>query len=98
MKLGILALALAGVLFLSPLAMSGSLSSSDTNFLFSGDQVATTTLSAQEMQSTLGQLLDGVGVIPLLSPIVGHANGSIFNACSTAVLGSGCSIVIVGGD
>jgi hypothetical protein len=93
MKVRVLVLLMAGVLFLSPLAMAGELGSSDSNFLFSSDRVAATTISSQEMQDTAGQQLI-ISVIPLLSPTIGEANGSIFNACSVAVLGGSCANVI----
>ena len=98
MRLRILALALAYVLFLSPLvlsplAMAGELSSSDTNFLFSKNRVVATTISTQEMQDTQGQLLDNLIILPLFSTIVGSADGSTINACPTALLGGGCAIV-----
>jgi hypothetical protein len=53
----ILALVLGVSLFVSPLAMAGGLSSTDSGFLFKGDQVSATTISSQEMQSTQGQAL-----------------------------------------
>jgi hypothetical protein len=93
MKYKVLALVMAGALFLSPLAIAGELGSSDSGFLFSSDRVAATTISADEMQSTQGQQLI-VSVIPILSPTIGEANESIFNACSTAVLGGSCANVI----
>jgi hypothetical protein len=77
----------------SPLAMAGELGSADSDFLFSSDQVAATAISAEEMQSTQGQQLI-VSVIPLLSPTIGEANGSVFNACSVALLGGSCANVI----
>ena len=95
-----LVLVIAGVLFLSPLAMAGELGSSDSGFLFSSDQVAATTISAEEMQSTQGQLLDNttIVILPLFSPTVITGDNSTFNACSTSLLGSGCAIVgVVGG-
>jgi hypothetical protein len=63
MKYKVLALVIAGVLFLSPLAMAGELSSSDTGFLFSSDQVAATAISAEEMVDTQGQALVGGNLI-----------------------------------
>ncbi len=93
MKVRVLVLLMAGILFLSPLAMAGDLGSADSDFLFSSEQVAATTISSGEMQDTAGQQIIA-NVLPLLSPTaVGGAN-SIFNACSTAVLGAGCAIVI----
>jgi hypothetical protein len=61
------ALVLAGVLFLSPLAMAGELGSADSNFLFSSDQVAVTTISDQEMDSTQGQVISSL--VSLLGPV-----------------------------
>ena len=49
------ALALAVALFISPVAMAGELSSADSDFLFSTEQVASTTISAEEMTTTAGQ-------------------------------------------
>ena len=51
----ILVLILGVSLFVTPLAMAGGLSSSDSGFLFKGDQVSATTISSQEMQSTQGK-------------------------------------------
>lgn len=53
----ILALVLALALFATPLAIAGGLSSSDSGFLFSKDQVSATAISDQEMQTTQGSSL-----------------------------------------
>ncbi len=90
---------MAGVLFLSPLAMAGDLGSADSDFLFSSEQVAATTISSGEMQGTAGRLqefvfdVDGFEVVIVLPEgftpnCVGSLNdiadpGSIFNACPT---------------
>ncbi len=96
MKVRVLVLLMAGVLFLSPLAMAGDLGSSDSDFLFSSDQVTATTITDQEMQATQGQQrfsFNGFVVIiegipsdvepgPIQSPTIGDASGSLYNACS----------------
>ena len=53
-----LVLVMVSVLFVCPLAMAGDLGSSDSEFLFSSEQVTATTISAKEMQDTQGKLLD----------------------------------------
>jgi hypothetical protein len=53
----ILALVLAVALFAAPLAIAGGLSSSDSGFLFNGNQVSATAISDQEMQTTQGSSL-----------------------------------------
>ncbi len=95
MKVRVLVLLVAGILFLSPLAMAGDLGSADSDFLFSSEQVAATTISSEEMQSTQGQLLDNITlvILPLFSPIVITGDNSTVNACSTSLFGSGCTIV-----
>ena len=103
MRLG-LALALVMSLVVSPLAMAGELGSSDTNFLFSKDQVTATTISTQEMQDVQGaftffgfEIPDSFDGQCVGCPIVEEANNSIFNLCPTdpdhPSLG-GCSISI----
>ncbi len=57
MKTKVLTLVLVGALASSSLAMAGELNSADSNFLFGKNQVAATTISAQEMQKTQGQAL-----------------------------------------
>ncbi len=86
MKVRVLVLLMAGILFLSPLAMAGELGSADSKFLFSSDQVAATTISAEEMGSTQGQVISSL--LPLLGqvmgtvgslPVVGPTVSSILN-------------------
>ena len=89
----LLTLVLAGALGFSSLAMAGQLSSHDSAFLFGSSQVAATTITNQEMQTTQGQLLDNLIILPLFNTIVGSADGSTINACPTALLGGGCAIV-----
>jgi hypothetical protein len=55
MNKSLLTLVLAGALGFSSLAMASDLSSSDSEFLFSRNQVATTTISAGEMKTTEGR-------------------------------------------
>jgi hypothetical protein len=62
MRVKLLTLVLAGALFLSPLAMAGELGSTDSDFLFSSDQVAATTISDQEMVETQGSGLVDVNI------------------------------------
>lgn len=57
MKTKVLTLVLVGALASSSLAMAGELSSADSDFMFGKNQVAATTISAQEMQKTQGQTL-----------------------------------------
>jgi hypothetical protein len=63
-------LALAGVLFVSPFAMAGELSSADSDFLFSTEQIAVTAISAQEMQATQGEGLVS-GLLTTLLAVAG---------------------------
>jgi hypothetical protein len=108
MKIGLALLFMLSLVF-SPLAMAGELGSADSNFLFSSDQVAATTISAEEMQSTQGQQrfsFNGFVVIiegipsdvepgPIQSPTIGDASGSLFNACSLGPNSPGDCINVV---
>ena len=79
MKLRILVLVIAGVLFLSPLAMAGELGSSDSNFLFGKDQVAATTITDQEMQATQGQQINLDALLTtVLGLVLGILSGDLF--------------------
>jgi cytochrome b561 len=65
----LLTLVLAVALGFPSLAMAGDLGSVNSEFLFGSTQVAATTISEQEMQTTQGQLHEVL--VPLLSlPVV----------------------------
>ncbi len=52
----LLAIVLAVCFIAAPGAIAGELSSADSDYLFSQEKVAATTLSAEEMDATEGQL------------------------------------------
>jgi hypothetical protein len=88
----ILALVLAVSMFVTPLAIAGGLSSSDSGFLFKSSQVSATAISDQEMKGTQGSF------IALLAGILGFnvndISGSGNNVCFNLL--AGCGIQIVG--
>ena len=90
----ILALVLAVSLFVAPLAIAGGLSSTDSGFLFSKDQVSSTTISDQEMQNTEGRLLDNLSVLNLLGITAGTVSGSGNIFCLNLL--AGCAFVSIG--
>ena len=90
----ILALVLAVALFATPLAIAGSLSPSDSGFLFSKSQVSATTISDQEMQNTEGQLLNNVSVLNLLGITAGTVSGNNNIFCLNLL--AGCAFVSIG--
>jgi hypothetical protein len=89
------ALVLGVSLFVSPLAMAGGLSSSDSGFLFSKDQVSATTISSQEMQSTQGKQLSSFFDFiiaefgPALAACQNSGNCNVAGIMVVSVTGSG---------
>jgi|GEM_PF-5957030 len=80
----IFALALAVCFIAAPAAMAGNLSTHDSDYLFRQTNVAATTLSTEEMDSTEGQLsvslglnVDASGELAAAGGLVGTLLGAV---------------------